>query len=238
MNKPILSTSSTDIYGKALYDYFTQGEASPLLLHTSYNVVEEMPVDWFFRDDEDFPPLELHALEAAHGNILDIGAGVGSHAVYLHDQGKAVSCLDSSPYCIDIMKQRGLPLILEQSIWDGMEQQYDTLLLLMNGIGIVGTLEGLRKFLQLAHQWLLPGGQILFDSSDLSYLYEDIKLSLHPYQGEIRYQYEYQGNKGEWFSWLYIDAHTMKMYAEEAGWKMQVLEEDANDQYLARLTKT
>jgi SAM-dependent methyltransferase len=228
---------SSDVYGQALYDYFQHGEADPLYLHTSYEVTEEMPVDWFFRDEEDFPALELRALKAAQGKILDIGAGVGSHAIELYEQGKEVHALDNSPYCVEIMKARGLPKVLHQSLWESFPEKYDTLLLLMNGIGIVGTLEGLRKFLCQAHDWIRPGGQILFDSSDLSYLYEDIKLEQYPYKGEIQYQYEYKGKKGEWFSWLYVDQHTMKNYAEEAGWKMELLEEDHNDQYLASLQR-
>lgn len=228
---------SSDVYGLALYEYFIHGEAAPLYLHTSYEVVEEMPVDWFFRDEEDFPALELRALETAHGKILDIGAGAGSHAIALYEQGKEVHVLDHSLYCTQIMRSRGLSKILCQSIWKAVPEKYDTLLLLMNGIGIVGTLEGLRKFLLQAHDWINPGGQILFDSSDLSYLYEDIKVQQYPYKGEIQYQYEYQGKKGEWFSWLYIDTQNMRKIARECGWKMEILEEDHNDQYLAYLKK-
>lgn len=232
-----MNSQSTDVYGQALYDYFQQGEAAPLYLHTSYEVTEEMPVDWFFRDEEDFPALERRALQMAQGKILDIGSGVGSHAIELHEQGKEVHTLDNSPYCVEIMKARGLTKVLHQSIREPLPERYDTLLMLMNGIGIVGTLEGLRKFLHQAHDWINPGGQILFDSSDLSYLYEDIRLEQYPYKGEIRYQYEYKGKKGVWFSWLYVDQHTMKNYAAEAGWKMEMLEEDHNDQYLGRLLK-
>lgn len=230
------SSHSSDVYGKALYDYYTKGEATPLYLHTSYEVVEEMPVDWFFREEEDFPALELRALETAHGKILDIGAGAGSHAIALHEQEKEVHVLDHSLYCTEIMRSRGLSKILYQSIWKTVPEKYNTLLLLMNGIGIVGTIENLRKFLLQAHDWINPGGQILFDSSDLSYLYEDIKVQQYPYKGEIQYQYEYQGKKGEWFSWLYIDPQNMRKIARECGWKMEILEEDHNDQYLGRLT--
>jgi len=229
--------TAADVYGRALYDYFLNGKAENLYLNTSYGEVEEMPVDWFFRDEEDFPELEVRALNAASGKILDVGAGVGSHAIYLHEQGKNVDALDLSPFCIEIMKQRGLSQVYHQSFWEPLPTKYYTLLLLMNGIGIVNNLEGLRKFLTQAKEWLLPGGQILFDSSDLSYLYDDIKLNQYPYKGEIQYQYQYRGQKGEWFSWLYVDQQTMSRFASEAGWHMQILTEDNNDQYLARLVR-
>ncbi|MEK6481537.1 SAM-dependent methyltransferase [Catalinimonas sp. 4WD22] len=226
-----------DIYGQALYDYFQHGEADKLILHTSYERVEEMPVDWFFRDEEDFPPLEMKALEACQGKILDIGAGVGSHAVYLHEMGKEVHCLDQSPLCVAIMKARGLKPVYQQSLWESLPHRYDTLLMLMNGIGIVGKIEGLRKFLQMANSLLLSDGQIIFDSSDLSYLYTDIRQSYNPYKGEISYQYEYKGMKDQWFSWLYVDPVTMQKIAEEEGWSMRILAEDHNDQYLGKLKK-
>lgn len=231
------SYRTSDVYGQALYDYFQQGEADKLILHTSYDRVEEMPVDWFFRDEEDFPPLEMTALEACRGKILDIGAGVGSHAVFLYEMGKEVHCLDQSTLCVEIMKARGLNPVYQQSLWEPLPHRYDTILMLMNGIGIVGNIEGLRKFLRIAHSLLLPGGQIIFDSSDLSYLYPDIRHSYNPYQGEISYQYEYKGMKGQWFSWLYIDPASMQKVAEEEGWKLRILAEDHNDQYLGKLKK-
>ena len=224
-----------DVYGRALYDYYSSGEAATLYLHTSYGILEEMPVDWFFRDEEDFPSLEWKALKLAQGKTLDIGAGVGSHAVYLNNKGIDVWALDNSPYCAKVMKARGLNQVLCQSIWDSLPNSYDCLLLLMNGIGIVNDIEGLRKFLRLASKILNPGGSILFDSSDLTYLHPDLDITLFPYLGEVLYQYEYKGQKGQAFSWLYIDPKTMRKFANEAGWSMEVIYTDDKDQYLARL---
>ncbi|MFP4093278.1 MAG: class I SAM-dependent methyltransferase [Cyclobacteriaceae bacterium] len=224
-----------DPYGRALYDYFSRGEADPLLLHTSYDETEEMPVDWFFRDEHDFPELETHALSLCRGKILDIGAGAGSHALYLQEQELEVYALEQSPYCVRIMQERGIRQTIQQPYQLYTGHGYDTLLLLMNGIGITGTLEGLRSFLKQAHRWLHSDGCIILDSSDISYLYEGQKKHLYPYFGEISYQYEYQGEKGEWFNWLYIDAGMLKKLAAPLGWRTEVLFEDHNDQYLAIL---
>jgi hypothetical protein len=233
---PVMPQAEDDVYGRALYEYYSSGKAASLLLHTSYGEKEKMPVDWFFRDEEDFPPIEMSALAQCRGKVLDIGAGVGSHAVYLHEMGLEVETMDNSAYCVRIMQERGLSNVWYQSIWQKLEQQYDTLLLLMNGIGIVGKLEGLRKFLHSARDLLLPGGQILFDSSDLTYLYPEMDIHQHPYLGEITYQYEYRKKKGQPFQWLYIDPKNMEKYAHEAGWDMEILLHDHNDQYLARLS--
>lgn len=232
----IHNDADPDVYGQALYDYFAHGSASSLTLYTTYGKREIMPVDWFFREEEDFPTLEKKALEAVSGKVLDIGAGAGSHAVFLAERGYEVHTLDASALCVRIMRERGLPTVFEQSVWAPLTQRYDTLLLMMNGIGLVGKLEGLRKFLKYARELLLPGGRIIFDSSDLSYLYQKKKSSLYPYLGEIGYMYEYAGRKGKPFSWLFIDPETMRRYAAASGWKMNVIFEDEHDQYLAILS--
>ena len=56
-------------------------------------------------------------------------------------------------------------------------------LLLMNGIGLCATLEGLQHFLQHAKGLLQAGGQLLFDSSDVAYLYNGKPPKGTPYYG-------------------------------------------------------
>jgi len=232
----IANHMTEDVYGKALHDFYTHGHADELILHTSYGDIESMPIDWFFRDEEDFPELERIALGNARGSTLDMGSGTGSHAVYLHEQGIDVWAMDSSLYCVHIMQQRGLTQVKHQSLWDPDHQRYDTILMLMNGIGLVGDLEGLSHFLEMAKSSLRPGGSILFDSSDLSYLYPDQDIMQHPDLGEIQYQYEYQGIRGDAFSWLYIDFTSMLKMAQAAGWRVRLLYEDPHAQYLASLS--
>src|SRR5699024_12773806 len=115
---------------------------------------------------------------------------------------------------------------------------YDTLLFLMNGIGLAGELKMLKKTLQQAEKLLNPGEQILFDSSNIQYLYEDYKIEKPNYYfGEITYQYEYKGEKGILFKWLFIDQESLIKIADEENWLIQFLYEDENDQYLVRMTK-
>jgi len=134
------------------------------------------------------------------------------------------------------MQQRGVDQVIHKDFFDLRVGQYDTLLLLMNGIGMVGTLDGFRDFLKLAKNILSDRGQILFDSSDISYLYQEYRIPLPEYYfGEINFQYEYKGQKGAPFKWLYIDQETLIRTAHEENWVVQILYEDDNDQYLARM---
>lgn len=221
---------------QALLDYMNQGQNEPLWLHTSYGTKEEMPVEVFFRDSEQMPELELMALDFCEGDILDVGAGCGSHSLLLQQREQEVTALEVSPVCLQLMKQRGVKQTLEQDIFELKNEQYDTLLFLMNGIGLAGTVERLRQLLLHLKKVTAPNGQLIFDSSNINYLYEnDILKPEDRYYGEISYQYEYRGQKGEWFDWLYIDLKTLGELADETGWTLQVLFEDDYDQYLVRL---
>lgn len=67
-----------------------------------------------------------------------------------------------------ILRDRGVEQVVISDIMAFSQEQFDTVLMLMNGIGMVGTIEDLRKFLRHAHRIVTPGGQILCDSVDVS----------------------------------------------------------------------
>jgi len=224
-----------DVFGQALTDQFKHGKADTLHLYTSLGDLEEMPLDLFFRSEADMPELETYALELCKGKVLDIGAGVGSHALVLQERSFDMTALDISPAACEIMRERGIKNILCGAIGDLQLEKYDTLLLLMNGIGVFGKLQGFAAFLERAKGLINPGGQLLFDSSDITYAYDDTELPTTHYFGEVAYQYEYKGVKGDWFNWMFIDQATLISTAYQAGWTCEVLYVDENDQYLARL---
>ncbi len=225
-----------DVYGKALLDYYHQANNEILLLHNSYGDPEDMPLDVFFRQTEDMPDLELQALALCKGKVLDVGAGAGCHSLVLQERGFDVQAIDISKGAVELMRERGLRNVHLLDFFN-ITQKFDTLLFMMNGIGLCGSLDGLNKLLDYATQLLNPNGQLLFDSSDIAYLYEDLVLPSDQYFGEISFCYEYQGTKGEWFNWLYIDPLTLAKYSQAKGWKCEIVFRDDQDQYLARLSR-
>ena len=226
-----------DVLGQAIFDHYHQLNPSKLWIHNQYGPKEEMPVDTFFRDADDMPDLELFAISESRGKVLDIGAGAGSHALLLQDRGVDVTAIDISPLAVQVMQERGVKKTFEADIYTYHPGKFDTLLLLMNGIGLAGDLDGLKILLKHFKSLLNAGGQILFDSSDISYLYEG-KLPHHKYYGEIAYQYQYKQHKTDWFKWLYIDKETLMVATAETGFRAEVLVEDEYDQYLVRLTQS
>lgn len=224
-----------DVLGQAITDYYNNHCKSKLWIHNRYGKKEEMPVATYFRGVEQMPDLELVALQNCRGKVLDIGAGAGSHALELQEKGRDVTALEISPKAAEVMKCRGVEKIVQRDVFDFDAERFDTLQLLMNGIGLTGNIDGLKRFLQHCKKLLKPGGQLLFDSSDVAYLYNDGIAQMPRYYGEIRYRYEYKRQKTDWFTWLYIDEKTLKDIATNAGWQTKVLFVDEYDQYLVRL---
>lgn len=225
-----------DVYGAALMDYYTNAKVAPLLLYTNNSLTNEiMPIDLFFRGKDEFPEQELIALALCDGKVLDIGAGVGSHTLYLQEVGFDVTALELSTPACEIMEKRGVKKIINENIFDYQNEKYDTLLFLMNGIGLVENIEGLKGLFEHAKTLLNPGGQLLFDSSDINYYYPSEKDKPAHYYGEITFQYKYKGQKGKPFGWLYIDQNELIKIGNQMGWLVQILDEDQHYQYLARM---
>lgn len=226
-----------DILGRAIYDYAMEEEKGTLLIHNTYGEPDEMPVEVYFREAEDFFDVEQKAIELCKGRVLDVGAGAGAHVLELQKQGFEVDALELSDLASKIMYMQGVKSIITGSVFDMPENEpYDTLLLMMNTIGLVGTLNNLGSLFEKLKSLLKPNGQILFDSSDVAYLYEDNPPTDH-YHGEIDYQYEYAGAKGEWFKWLYVDFDNAHQIASQVGLYLElVYQNEETGQYLARGT--
>ncbi|MEP4535534.1 MAG: class I SAM-dependent methyltransferase [Cyclobacteriaceae bacterium] len=225
-----------DLHGKAILDFYKGNEAATLTLHNSYGEPEEMPVEVFFREEEDFSTLEHLALIECQGKILDLGSGAGAHALVLQSQGKDVTALENSAGCLEVMRHSGVEKVVHQDFYKH-SKKYDTVLVLMNGIGLAGKLEQLPSFFEKLSSLLTPTGQILIDSSDISYLYEDGLQKPAGYYGEVRYRYEYLKEKGDWFDWVYVDPQSLIGIVEKLDLTIEILHTDENDQYLARISQ-
>lgn len=223
-----------DILGQAVYDHYKGVFVGKLCIYNKYGPREEMPVKIYFRNEDDMPDMEWLAIEQCYGKVLDIGAGAGSHSLILQERAIEVTALDISPLLANVMRSRGVEKVVQANIFEYRAEQFDTILLLMNGIGLAGTIENLKHLLLHFKTLLKPNGQILFDSSDVAYLYKNDPPTGH-YYGEIAYQYAYKKVRSEWFNWLYVDEHVMASLAANCGFEMEVLLEDEFGQYLARL---
>lgn len=261
MNTEILSADK-DPMGAAILDFQQHGKAARLRVLSSMFEEDEMPVTHLFRSVSEMPMLEQKALQLAKGRVLDIGAGAGCHTLALQEKGFTVKAIDISPLSCEAMKLRGVKDAECINLFDphlssgnhseenqenhsGENQEqfkggFDTILLLMNGTGIAGKIEHLPALFQRLKALLNPGGQILIDSSDLKYIYEnedgsfDINLN-GAYYGEVDYQMIYKDVKGDRFDWLYVDFPLLKSIAETCGLHSKLVAEGEHYDYLARI---
>ena len=219
-----------DPMGAAIYDYFKNGCADTLVVHSSMFEDDEIPVGDLFREFDDMPALEKKALEVAQGRILDVGAGAGCHSLALQKMGKSSVAVDISSLSVDVMRERGVDARLVNFYDESFTETFDTVLMLMNGTGIIGNIDNIPAFFARLKQLLNPGGKVLIDSSDLRYLFEEEDGSLmidlaSDYYGQLDYQMEYKGVQGEPFDWLYLDFETLAFYAEENGFQAELVAE-------------
>ena len=232
---------SKDIIGKAIQDYHNGKYTEDIIVQSPDFDDDIIPVPYLFRGFDEMPVIEQKALELCQGHVLDVGCGAGSHSLYLQKQkGNQVTAIDISPGAIDVCKQRGVTHAEVKNIYDIKEGQFDTILLLMNGSGIIGRLAQIDHFFIHLKKLLIPGGQILLDSSDLSYLFmeEDGGMWIDAsagYYGEMQYKMSYKEESTDWFDWLYIDYNTLQNAANHHGFICDLVCEGEHYDYLARL---
>jgi len=229
-----------DAYGKALLAYLDGNKKAKIRVDSDIAETEYWPVSEFFHEWNDMSEIEQTALKLCKGRTLDVGAGSGSHVLWLQSQGIDAQAVDISEGAVEVMRKRGVKCVEQMNFYDIIDRQYDTLLMMMNGAGIIGTIDKLPDFFNKVKQLLSPGGQLIVDSSDIMYLFEDedgsVLVDLNgAYYGELEYTMSFAKQKGEPFKWLFIDFDTLQDAATKCGLHCDKIIEDDHYQYLARI---
>lgn len=231
-----------DLFGQAMWDYQHGQYTEDLKTETTISEEDDLPVSYLFRTFAQMPPLEQQALQLARGKVLDVGCGAGVHGLYLqNERGLEVHSIDLSPKAIEVCHLRGLRNAEVQDVWQA-KGQYDTILLLMNGAGMCGRLKQMGAFYTHLKTLLAEGGQILTDSSDLLYMFDQhpdgsYEVPLYfDYYGEVDYIVRYKGQEEAPFPWLYVDYNTLQNVAHAVGLDCELLAEGEHFDYLARLS--
>ncbi len=228
-----------DLFGKALLDYLNGNYSEDIITSTNISEEDVLPVPYLFRTFKDMPELEQKALNLTKGAVLDAGCGSGSHSLHLQNKGLNVKAIDISKGAIEVAKRRGIMNAEVKNILDETES-FDTILLLMNGTGIFQELSKASTYLTHLKSLLKPKGQILIDSSDIKYMYdnEDPHSRKAPntrYYGELDYYLSYKGEKESPITWLYLDFNTLSEICSSVGLDCELIIEGDHFDYLARL---
>jgi len=232
-----------DLFGKAILDHQTNNSPQDLITETSISEADEMSVAYLFRSFGQMPAMEQKALELSNGKTLDVGCGAGSHSLYLQNEKQLdVTAIDISPSAIQACQLRGVKDARVQDIMALEGEKFDTILVLMNGAGMCGRLKNIGAFLQKLKSLLNKNGQVLLDSSDIIYMFDEDEdggkwiPSDEEYYGEVVFNIQYKGQKEDPFNWLYIDFNTLQNAAHAAGLQCRLVLEGEHYDYLAKLS--
>ncbi len=142
MNKP---KKDPDIFGKAITAFYEKDDETDIIVHSPDFDDDVIPVPYLFRHFKEMPKLEQKALQLCRGRVLDVGCGAGSHSLHLQEERKLeVVAIDTSAGAVEICRKRGISDARNIAFEELSEEKFDTILLLMNGTGIVGKM----KFLE------------------------------------------------------------------------------------------
>ena len=233
-----------DLFGKAMLDFATNNNPENIVTETNISEADEMDVSYLFRSFKEMPKLEQKALKLAKGKILDVGCGAGSHALYLQENDFEVLAIDISANAIETCKLRGINNAVVLNLLEiDTTLKFDTIYLLMNGTGIFGKLKNIDQYLSKLKELLTPTGQILIDSSDIVYMFDEDEdggkwIPMYSdYYGELIFNVSYKGEQEEPFDWLYLDYNTLQNACIAQNLNCELVTEGEHFEYLARITK-
>jgi SAM-dependent methyltransferase len=232
-----------DPLGRSLLYYLDNPDTSETLkIHSDHFDDFDIPLPYFFRTQKDMPRIEKKALKMCKGAVLDVGAGAGCHSLALIKRGLNVTAIDSSAGAIEAMQRQNINAV-HADFWKYKpEQPFNTILMLMNGLGLMGNMSEAPTFFKRIKQLLAPGGNLLVDSSDIKHLYQEdyetiIELS-GKYLGESRFSFEFQDEKSPWFDWVYLEYELLEELALLNGFSCEKIDELPDGTYLAKLSNS
>lgn len=231
-------SQKNDPIGQAILDFAQNGKADDIIVSSDLCEDDVIETAYLFRTLKEMPAIEKVALKRCKGTTLDIGAGAGVHALVLKNQGINVTALEPSVGAVEYMRSKDIPVI-QDTIQQITDLKFDTLLLMMNGLGLAGKLENLASFLSHLKGLLNPEGKIICDSTDIQYLYQEEDGSMWmdlnaEYYGNFKFQMKYKDHQTDWFDWLYVDYNRLCEVAEGVGLSVELLH-DKDDHYLVEL---
>ncbi len=230
--------------GAALLDFHRGESAVEIVVTSDLWEDEPTPVAAYYRPvEEALPALEIEALELCRGRVLDLGAGAGRHAIELERAGHDVVAVDLLPEAVEIMRDRGVADARQGDLSLVVGERFDTVLMLMHGLGVVGDLHGLGRLFEELPKVLNPGGRLVCDSADLAAVLgvespETLDDLLRPdsYLGEVEFSLRYGNLAGPRYPWLFVDPETLEIIAGAAGLAVEIAAEGERGSYLAVVT--
>lgn len=173
--------------------------------------------------------MERAYLDALDGPVLDVGAGAGSHALYLEARGLPVTALDSSEGAVQVCRRRGCLDARRMDLRNlDLEPGYFSAIIVMgNTIGVHQTPATLPVLLRNLAVAARSGGRLLaamldpLDTNDpvhLRYHQQNCERGQPPGMSIIRLKY--RGLVGDWVRLWMPTRDEFLSAASDSGWSL------------------
>ena len=150
-------------------------------------------------------------------------------------RGLAVTAVEILPEARAALRDAGVEDVRSDVGALGPEERFDTVLALMNGLGLCASLKELGPFLARLGGLMTTGGQVLADSTDPR-AWDDPEDGRYP--GEVHMQLGFGGLWGEPFPFLFVDADMLRTVAAAHGLAVTVIAQEDDARYLACITRS
>lgn len=175
-------------------------------------------------------PIDKHALDLAIGDILDLGSGPGRHAAELTGRGHTVTALDTSAGCVELCQRiPGVTAVQgrAEDITAMKGQEFDTILLMGNNIGLAGKTSNVPAFLRSLSGMLRPGGRILatsviapLSSSNYDEDYVARNLRLGRAAGDVLIRFRFARFATDWHYFALLPPDVLVASIEREGFRV------------------
>jgi SAM-dependent methyltransferase len=225
-----------DAYGQLLLAHLEGRRADEIMERDDGLIYCGKPSD-YFAPYRRWPSLDKKVMRFVRGRVLDVGCGAGRIALHLQERGHEVVAIDNSPIAVEVARRRGVEdaRVLPLAEVDASLGDFDTILLLRNNFGLVGTAARAPGLLRRFHALTSPRGRIVTDSVDPE-RHED--PAFRSRRGAHRFRVRFRNYATPWFRYLMLTPRELERLVAGTGWLVRRVIEDDSPRFVAVLEKT
>ncbi len=213
------------LISRAVKDFIESKEEKFIKIWHNQLKEESYSASYFLRTYDKMPEYEQLALSLCQGSILDIGAGAGAHTRYLISKNLDVTSLEFDSGFAEIIQQVENSKVIQEDFFSySTKEKFQTILLLMNGLGIAQSKARLPIMFDKLKDLLADNGRIIVEITDYKFSPEYDPTTMN--DPEVTYRVMYEGSFSEEFHWLYPNLEMVSLECKRLNLKHQLIYEE------------
>ncbi|MCI0633649.1 MAG: class I SAM-dependent methyltransferase [Actinobacteria bacterium] len=221
--------SDQDSYGHAMYDFLRGKGGQEIVEYDDGFIFSTGGPSFYFAEFPKWSAAERTAMRSVVGRVLDVGCGAGRVAIHLQERGHDVLGIDNSPLAVRVARTRGLKhaKVLSISEIDARLRTFDTIVMMCNNFGLVGSRAAAKRLLGTFHRITSDRGRTLAASTDPRKgrsphrAYHQRNRSRGRLPGQIRCRIRYRTYATPWADFLLVSRAEMRSLVRHTGWRIR-----------------